>query len=124
MKNLLSNITIGKEILTSGDSNTETNKFYRYWRDTDIENVLVSKKIPFNEKSYKCFIGYLYDNYKIKPLHMMLPKIEAYVKCYDCPTKWMYFLIEDDNFLEKYNTILDKVSADIKKEPNSEPVNL
>ena len=28
----------------------------------------------------------------------------------------MYFLIEDDDLLEKYNTIWDKVSADIKKE--------
>ena len=28
----------------------------------------------------------------------------------------MHFLIEDDNLLEKYNTICDKVSADIKKE--------
>ena len=28
----------------------------------------------------------------------------------------MYFLIEDDDLLEKYNTIWDKVSGDIKKE--------
>ena len=33
----------------------------------------------------------------------------------------MYFLIEDNDLLEKYNTIWDKVSADIKKEFNSEP---
>ena len=33
----------------------------------------------------------------------------------------MYFLIEDDDLLEKYNTIWDKVSADIK-EFDSEPV--
>ena len=31
-------------------------------------------------------------------------------------------MIEDDELLEKYNTIWDKVSADIKKESNSEPV--
>ena len=34
----------------------------------------------------------------------------------------MYFLIEDDDLLEKYNTIWDKVTADIKKEFDSEPV--
>ena len=34
----------------------------------------------------------------------------------------MYFLIEDDESLEKYNTIWDKVSADIKKEFDSELV--
>ena len=34
----------------------------------------------------------------------------------------MYFLIEDDDLLEKYNTTWDKVSADIKKEFDSELV--
>ena len=34
----------------------------------------------------------------------------------------MYFLIEDDDLLEKYNTIWDKVNADIKKEFDNEPV--
>ena len=52
----------------------------------------------------------------------MLPKTSAYVKSYDGQTKWMYFLIEDDDLLEKYNTIWDKVSADIKKEFDSRPV--
>ena len=52
----------------------------------------------------------------------MLPKTSAYVKSYDRQTKWMYFLTEDDDLLEKYNIILDKVSADIKKEFDSEPV--
>ena len=31
------------------------------------------------------------------------------------------FLIEGDDLLEKYNTIWDKVSADIKKELHSKP---
>ena len=51
----------------------------------------------------------------MKPLHIMLPKASAYVKSYNGQTKWMYFLIENDDLLEKYNNILDKVSADIKK---------
>ena len=33
----------------------------------------------------------------------------------------MYFLTEDNDLLEKYNTIQYKVSADIKKEFDSEP---
>ena len=51
----------------------------------------------------------------------MLPKTSAYVKHYDGQTKWMYFLTEDDQLLEKY-TIWNKVSADIKKEFDSETV--
>ena len=52
----------------------------------------------------------------------MLPETSAYAKSYDGQTKQMYFLIEDDELLEKYNTIWDKFSANIKKELDSEPV--
>ena len=72
-------------------------------------------KISFGEKNYKYFIGYLYNDHNVKPLHIMLRKTSFYVKIYDGQTKWMYFLIEDDDLLEKYNTIWDKVIADIKK---------
>ena len=87
-----------------------------------MEKVLVSKKISFGEKIYKCFIGYLYHDHKVKPLHIMLPKTSAYVKRYDGQNIWMYFLFKDDGLLEKYNAIWDKVSADIKREFDSEPV--
>ena len=33
----------------------------------------------------------MYDDYKIKPLHIMLPKTSAYVKIYNGQTKWMFF---------------------------------
>ena len=52
----------------------------------------------------------------------MLPKTSAYVKSFDGQTKWMYFMIEDDDLLEKNNTIWVKVIAAIKKEFDSEPV--
>ena len=44
----------------------------------------------------------------------MLPKTSKYVKSFDGQTKMMYFLIEDDELLEKYNTTSDKVSSVIK----------
>ena len=83
---------MGKEILTFGDIEIEKSKFYRHksrvpLRDIDIEKVLVSNKISFGEKNYKYFIGYLYNNHKVKPLHIMLLKTSAYVKSYDGQTK-------------------------------------
>ena len=38
-----------------------------FLEDIDIKNLLVSNKISSREKNYKCFIGYLYVDYKIKP---------------------------------------------------------
>ena len=118
---------MGRNILTFGDIETKKNKFYHnktptHLKAVDIEKVLVSNKISFGKKNYKYFIGYLYNDHKVKPLHIMLPKTTAYVKRYDGQTKWMYLLIEDDDLLEKYNTIRDKVSADIRKEFESKPV--
>ena len=78
-----------------------------------IKKALVSNKISFEEKDYKYFIGYLYNDNKVKPIHIMLPKTSAYIKSYDEQTKWIYFLIDDGNLLRKYNTIWDKVSADL-----------
>ena len=63
---------------------------------------------------------YLYNYAKVHPLHIMLPKTSTYVKGYNGQTKWMHFLIEDDDLSKKYNTISDKVSADIKQEFDSE----
>ena len=48
----------------------------------------------------------------------MLPKTSAYVKSYDRQTKWMCFLIEDDDLLEKFNLnlkLFGKKSARILK---------
>ena len=52
----------------------------------------------------------------------MLPKTSFYVKSYEVQTKQMYFLIEDDDLLKKYNTIWDKVTADIKRKVETELV--
>ena len=84
---------MGKEILKVGNIEIEKNEFYR-------NKILVHRK----------------------PFHIKLSKTSAYVKSYDGQTKWMYFLIEYDDLLEKYNTICVKVSTDIKKEFDSEPV--
>ena len=34
-------------------------------------------------KKNKYFIGFLYNDHEVKPLHIILPKTSAYVKRYD-----------------------------------------
>ena len=68
---------MGKETLTLGNVEIDKNKFHP---DRDL----------FYKKH---FIAYLYNNNKVRPLHIMLPKAISYVKSYDEQTKWMYFLI-------------------------------
>ena len=52
----------------------------------------------------------------------MLPKTRVYLESYNGQTKLIYFLIEDDELLKKYNTIWDRINADIKSDFDSEPV--
>ena len=85
-------------------------------KDIDVEKVsvlLVPNKISSVEKNYEYFINHLYNDHKVKPLHIMLFKTSVDVKSYDGQIKWMYFFIEKDDLLEKYNTIWDKVSTDV-----------
>ena len=72
-----------------------------FLKDVDIAKLLVSNKVPFGKNSWKYFIGYLHNGHKVKPLHKVLPKTSAYVKMYDGQTKWICFLIEDYDLLEK-----------------------
>ena len=62
-----------------------------FLEDVDIEKVLVFNKSSNGEKNYKYSIGYLCNDHKVKPLHVILPKTDTYVKIYDGQTKWMYF---------------------------------
>ena len=43
--------------------------------DLDIEKVLVSKNFSFGEIIYKYFLGYLCNDNKFKPLHIMLQAV-------------------------------------------------
>ena len=73
------------------------------------------------KKNCKYFIGYLDDDYKVKPLHLIYSKTSAYIKRYDGKIKWMYFWIEDDELLRKYNDIWNEVSNSTKKQFDREP---
>ena len=90
--------------------------------DVYIKKVSGSNKITSAKKINKHFIGYLYNDHKVKPLNMLLPKTSTYGKSYDGETIWMYNLIEDDDLLKKYNTVWNKVSVDISKEFHRERV--
>ena len=43
----------------------------------------------------------MYNDNKVKPLNIMLPKTSTYVKIYDGQSKCVYFFIEDGDLLKK-----------------------
>ena len=45
---------------------------------------------------------------KLKHSHILLPK-KVHMQSYEGQTKWMYFLIEDDDLLAKYITAVFRI---------------
>ena len=91
---------MSKEIITFGDIEIEKHKFNRYknqlfLNDVDIDNILKSKKNSSSKNYYKYCICDM-DDYSIKPFTIILSKSSVYMKSYDGRTKWMYFLIEEE----------------------------
>ena len=85
-----------------------------------INKTIVFNKVSFGQKSFKDFIGYQ-DKAKVKPSYIMLPNMREYAKSFN-ETKYVPFLIKDDELLEKYNKIWDIVSNSIKKGFDNDPV--
>ena len=111
---------MGQEIIVFDNIEIEKRKFHHHknyilFEDVDIDKTHVFSMVSTGEKNYKHFISYIDDDdYVIKPSHIMLPKTSAYAKGYDGETKWMYFSIEDEKLLKKYDT-WNKVSNSMKK---------
>ena len=113
-----------KEIIATGYTEIEKRKFHHQKNpilidDVDINKMVASNKVSFGTKSFKYFIGYK-DNEKVKPLYIMLFKMNGYTKSFN-ETKWKFFLSKNNDLLEKYK-IFDKDSNSIKKRFDSEPV--
>ena len=68
----------------------------------------------------KYFLGYN-DNNVIRLLCIKLPKMIGYVRCFD-NNKTMSFKVTDNNILEKYTEIWERVSNLMNIEFDSEPV--
>ena len=96
-----------KKNIKFGDIEIEKRKFHQHKRPIsikkkiDIDKIVVSNKVSFGKKSFRYFIGYKVAK-KIKPLCIFLPNVSAYRTDFD-ETKYISFLIKDDELSEKYN---------------------
>ena len=88
-------------------------EFHRSKQAIDLDSVttnkiVVSEKFRHNEESYKYFIGYREDAI-IRPLCIMLPQTNGYIKYFENDGKNMSFLIKNDEVWEKYEEIWDVI---------------
>ena len=89
-----------EKVIKFGDIEVQRQKLHQH-KEPISTKIIDIDKVAFGKKRFKCFIGYK-DTKKIMPLCIFLRKMSTYRKDFD-ETKYMSFLIEDDELLEKYN---------------------
>ena len=109
---------MNQKVIKYDDTEIEEYKFHQHKspisiNDIDINEIVVSSKLPLGKQDFKYFIGYK-DNKKIRPLCIFFPEMSTYKRYFD-KTKCIYFVIKDYNIFDKYMKIWGKVSNVIKK---------
>ena len=70
----------------------------------DLSKIVVSSRWKLNDETYKYFCGYL-NNDVIKPLCVILPQMNGYIKYFEDGGKNISFTTDDEKVYEKYNGI-------------------
>ena len=100
---------MSEKTLRFNDSKVNKKEFHKSKQAIDLDSVttdkiVVSDKFWHSEKDYKYFIGYQEDEI-IKPLCVILPQMNGYIKYFEKGRKNMSFLIKNDEVWEKYEDI-------------------
>ena len=87
----------------------------------DLSKIVVSSNWKLNDITYKYFCGYL-NNDVIKPLCVILPQMNGYIKYFDDVGKNMSFVTDDEKVYEKYNEIWNVVKGLLKLKFAARPI--
>ena len=75
---------------------------------TITDKIVISDKFRHNEESFKYFIGYQEDEI-IRPLCIILPQTNGYIKYFENGGKNMSLLIKNDEVWQKYEDIWEVI---------------
>ena len=87
----------------------------------NVDQIVVSDKFKHSDDGFKYFIGYK-EGEIVKPLCIILPQMTGYIKYFENGGKNMSFVIKDDDVLDKYNEIWDKIKETLSTKFHSMPV--
>ena len=97
------------------------NKVINNIEDIDVNNILVSKKELYgNKSSFRYFIGYNDDDV-VRPLCIRLPQISGYARKFN-ENATISFIVQDKKLLKKYIKIWEKIEGLMKINFESKPV--
>ena len=107
-----------------GYKEVDKKKFYSskeaiFLDSVDLSKIVISSRWKLNDTTYKYFCGYLNNDTTgsssseriIKPLCVILPQMNGYIKYFDDGGKNMSFVTDDEKVYEKYNEIWNVVKS-------------
>ena len=87
----------------------------------NVDQIVISDLFKHNNEGFKYFTGYQEDEF-VKPLCIILPQINGYIKYFKTGGKNMSFLIKEDEVWKKYKQIWDVIKNKLGIQFHSEPV--
>ena len=78
-----------------------------------MSKIVASSRCKINDTTYNFLGGYLNNN-SIKPLCVILPQVDGYIKYFDDGGKNMSFITDDEKIYEKYNKISEVIRKLVK----------
>ena len=87
----------------------------------NVDQIVIPDKIKHNYDGFKYFIGYKEDDI-VKPLCIILPQMIGYIKYFENGGKNISFVVKDDDVLDRYNEIWNKIKRTLNIKLHSIPV--
>ena len=87
----------------------------------NVDQIVISNKFKHSHNDFKYFIGYK-NGEIVKPLCIILPQINGYMKYFESGGKNMYFMIKNDDVLDKYNETWNNIKNTLNIKFHSMPV--
>ena len=108
-----------------GDKKINKKDFYNNKKqfnieDIDINKILISKPETYKNNLRKYIIGY--SNNSISLLQLFLPKMTGYLNIFKDGARKMYFFTNNNEFLERYTEVWEKISYLVNKKFDSDPI--
>ena len=117
---------MSEKTINFGDKDINKKDFYNNKKqfnikDIDTNKTSISKPVSYSKNNMKKYIIGYNDN-TIIPLQLFLPKMTGYLNIFEDATRKMYFFTDNNEFLERYTKIWEKISDLIDKKIDSDPV--
>ena len=116
---------MSEKTINFGDKKINKKNFYNNKKqfnieDIDINKILISKPETYKNNMRKYIIGY--NDNTISPLQLFLPKMTGYLNIFKDGARKMSFFTDNNEFLERYTALWEKISDLVNKKFDSDPV--